>query len=109
MLEKLKKLNVKFKVDHGCACSKSVAVYTYVLPIRIDSDIAEAMKSFGNNVRPFNKTRMLKIETPEYSIIGVDKLRELKFTFKKNVKNMPTMVKRFEEALAFYILGKKVK
>ena len=108
MLDQLKKLKVRFKVRSGCSCSKRSLVYTYILPVRLDESIVGALKSFGKNCRPFNKTRMVKIETPDYSIMGIDKLKEIKLTFKKS-KNVAEVVRRFETALAAYVHGKKGK
>lgn len=107
MLEKLQKLNVRVKVGSGCACSKKHTVYTYVLPIRLDRDIVNAMKVFGDNVMNFNRTAMLKIETKDISIVAINKLKEIKLTFKNKI-NVPQTINRFEEALAAYIRGKKV-
>jgi hypothetical protein len=108
MLDKLKKLKVRLKVNSGCSCKKGGVTYTYILPVRLDKTAVEAMKSFGKNIRPFHKTRMIKIESPDYSIVGIDKLREIKLIF-KNTKNISQIVRRFEEALAAYVHGKKGK
>lgn len=105
MLNSLKKLKVRFKVGSGCSCNKKNIVYTYILPIRIDGTIVGAFKFFGKNSLPFVKTCMLKIENQDYSIVGIDKLKEVKIMF-KNSKNVAQIINRFEAALAAYIIGK---
>jgi hypothetical protein len=105
MLDKLKKLKVRLKVNSGCSCKKGGITYTYILPVRLDKTVTEAMKPFGKNIRPFHKTRMVKIETSDYSIVGIDKLREIKLIF-KNTKNVAEVVRQFEVTLAAYVYGK---
>lgn len=105
MLKALKKLKVRHKVRTGCACNKKNTVFTYILPIRLDKGIVKAMKSFGENAMPFHKTCMLKIEAPNYSIVGINKLREIKIILKN--KSVTNIVTKFEIALAIYIQNRK--
>jgi hypothetical protein len=71
------------------------------LPIRLGTEILNFLKVLGNPALSFEKTSLLRIENTDFAITGVKRLKEIRFSIKKNEKAYMQQI--FEEALIKYI------
>ncbi len=77
-----------------------------MMPIRLDERIVKFLIPLGVPAFDFKKTSILKVETPVFTITGVRRLREIRFTLKKEKKGILDI---FEDALIKYIESTKEK
>jgi len=103
----LKEAGVRQRTTQGCKCKKNRITLIYTLPMKIDVDIAPLLKPLGTSGTSFEKTSLLRIETPVFSIVAVKRLKEIKLIFK--TENDSAAIELFENALVEYInlKGKK--
>lgn len=106
MKHELSKLGVTITISQGCACRGSPTTYIYTLPIRITADIEEALKPLGNSSMSFVKHSMVKINNSNFSLIAVNRLKQIKFTIKKPIANR--IKEQLEDLLIEYIKKRKV-
>lgn len=100
----LNKLGVKFTISQGCACRGNPMTYIYVLPIRIDASIEKVMAPLGKSAMSFQKQSMIKINNSDFSLIAVNRLKQIKLTIKK--PNAGYIVEQFEDLLIDYMNSK---
>ena len=105
MLDKMEKVLADFQItkrkSKGCACGKDSYIYT--LPIGLDSLILEHLVAFGMAALDFEKTRLLKMGNAHYSVTGIKKLKEIRFTAKSK-KGLARLVE-FEDTIMQYVEG----
>jgi hypothetical protein len=77
-----------------------------MIPVRLDEKIVPFLALLGKPAFDFKKTSILKIENANYAITGVRRLREIRFTLKKESRGTLDI---FEDALIQYIESLKEK
>ena len=100
-MNKLEKLGVKITIGNGCACTGDAVGYSYKLPIVVDEEIQDYI---GRSVTSMKTQGLFKMETSEYKIIAVSKLKLIKLTFKKEINT--SFIGEFENKLYSYIENK---
>lgn len=101
---KLKQHNIRRRQIKNCQCSQTAFIYT--IPIKLDEKIVKCLTHMGRPAFDFKATSILKIETPDFAITGVRRLREIRFTLKKQVKGSLDI---FEDAVIKYLEVSKEK
>lgn len=97
MNQELTKLGVSCIIGSGCKCSSSKLTYIYNLPLGLDINIIEHLALFGQSSTSFEKQAILKIENTDFSIIGVRRLKQIRFVLKNT--NVSHLIEQFETAL----------
>lgn len=87
----------------GCNCNNTA--FVYYLPVPLDIEILSCISSIGTPSLSFEKTCLLRIETPDLIITGVRRLKEIRFTVK--VLSGQTKMPAFEEGLIKYVESRK--
>lgn len=102
MNDGLTKLGVTRVVGSGCKCSgSSKLAYSYSLPTGLDIGIIEHLAQFGQSSTSFEKQAILKIETQDFSITGVRRMKQIKFVLKNT--NVSHLIDQFENAIAQWL------
>jgi hypothetical protein len=99
MDQKLKKLGIVKIKPKDCACKNNA--YVYRLPMRLGLEILDFLKPLGSPALSFEKTSLLKIENNDFAITGVKRLKEVRFSLKKQDK--ANLLQIFEGALIKYV------
>lgn len=101
MNDGLTKLGVTRVIGNGCKCSSSKLTYSYNLPIGLDIEIVECLAQFWQSSTSFEKQAILKIETQDFSIIGIRRMKQIKFVLKNT--NVSHLIDQFENAIAQWL------
>jgi len=101
---KLKQYDIKRRKTNNCQCSQSAFIYT--MPVRLDEKIVKFLEPIGKPAFDFKQTSILKIENATFAITGVRRLREIRFTLKKELNGILDI---FEDALVKYLESLKEK
>ncbi|MHA2216330.1 MAG: hypothetical protein ACXACY_10350 [Candidatus Hodarchaeales archaeon] len=96
----LKQYNIVKRHSEGCKCGKEI--YLYLLPIKVDLNMVRFLEQMGKSAFDFRKSSILRIENTAFAITGVNGLREIRFTLKKNEKKF---LDTFEDLLVEYMKG----
>jgi hypothetical protein len=94
---------IKRRKVKGCVCNSTAFIYN--LPIPLDDDVLKYVNCMGNPCISFEKTSLLKIETIDFSIIGLKRLKEIRFTVK--TENGNNLLDKFENSLILFVASKK--
>lgn len=95
--------NIKKRSIKTCQCNN--LSYIYIIPNKIDDSIVSFFETLGSPAFDFKKTSILKIETPEFAITGIRRLKEIRLTVKKVDSDI---VNKFEAVLLDYVKFKRV-
>ena len=87
-----------------CKCSPNA--FVYILPNKVEEDIISFLSSFGKPACDFKTTSILKIERPNFIITAIRRLREIRFTIKKESKGL---LELFESSVINYVRAKEKK
>ena len=97
-MKNLEKFGVSRTIGNSCKCSNSTITYNYKLPCEIDTNLEEnLLEFFGRSSTSIKKQALLKIETRNFSITGVRRLKQIKLIIKNNDSNH--LVEKFEQAV----------
>lgn len=91
--------NIKKMTTGSCPCGH--LQWKYRLPIKLDVNILPYLKQLGVPAHNFHKEHLLVIEHQDYSITGIKRIREIKFTLKN--KQSTHFQDIFENSLIEYI------
>ena len=80
MQDSLETVNIKKRSVKGCGCLGTAFVYT--LPFGLGSEALQYLQAMGVPAVSFEKTSLLKIETIDFSITGIKRLKDVRFTLK---------------------------
>jgi len=97
-MNKLQQYDVKCRQTQNCKCGQKAFIYT--IPNRLDETIIQFLSSMGEPAFNFKQTSILRIENENFSITGVRRLKEIRFTIKKESKEILNI---FEDALIQYL------
>ncbi|MFA5048435.1 MAG: hypothetical protein WC516_05440 [Patescibacteria group bacterium] len=97
----LSKLGVNRIVGNGCKCSSLQLTYSYSLPYGLDIGIVEYLAHFGKSSTSFEKQAILKIETQDFSITGIRRLKQIKFVLKNG--NVSHLIDQFENSIVQWL------
>lgn len=101
---KLKQHGIKRRSTKNCNCGQQA--FIYLIPAKLDEKIVKFIAHLGKPALDFKKTSILRIENANFSITGVRRLREVRFTLKKELKGTLDI---FEDALIKYLESLKEK
>ncbi len=102
MKRELSLKGVKNIIEKGCSCNNSM-IYNYSLPFFLDETISKYLEPYGKSALSFEKNAMIKIETKEYSIVAIKRLKNIKIT----IKNSNSIIEEFENSLLKWIESRK--
>jgi len=102
---KLLSLGVKLSNVSGGCCNKKYTTTAYILPVKLDLSILSFFVDFGNASPSFEKTSLLKIDTPNFTITGIRMISQIRLIIK--IQNGEEIIDKFEEKLIEYIESKK--
>lgn len=104
---KLQELGIKKAVgDGGGCCKNKQKTYIYSLPIRLEDDVIPLIQAYGKLVFSFEKTSLLKIETKEFSIIGIRLMSQLRLTLKDLTRT--DIVESLENTIIKYVTERRI-
>lgn len=101
MKHELSKLGVNVVISNSCSCRNKSITYTYTLPIRVDPSIEEFIKSLGESSMSFHKHSMAKINNEDFSLIAINRLKQIKLIIKNNLA--AHIIEEVENLLIDYI------
>ena len=101
---KLKQNNILRRYTPSCQCGQHTFIYT--IPTKLDERMIKFLEPLGQPAFDFKKTSILKIENPSLIITGIRRLKEIRFTIKKEKKGILDI---FEDALIKYVESVKEK
>jgi len=82
-------------------CPSGCVTFAYDLPMRLDEGILQFIGSLGKLAFPFDRTAVLKLECPAFTVSGIRRLREIRVVLKKGTTEKDLLV--FEEALGNWL------
>lgn len=83
----------------GCSCGGSK--FTYRLPIRITDQATPLFLQFGEPTTDLAKSHLIRINTTEYKIVAIKRLKEIEFTLKR--QDAAHTQQAFESALINFV------
>lgn len=83
----------------GCSCGGSK--FTYRLPIRISEEFFSALLQFGNLNSDVATSHLVSINTPDYKISAIKRLKDIEFTLKR--QDAASLQQAFENALINFV------
>ena len=98
MQDNLETVNIKKRSVKGCGCLGTAFVYT--LPFGLGPEALQYLQVMGTPAVSFEKTSLLKIENADFSITGIKRLKDVRFTLKDTEKT--ELITVFEDNLIKY-------
>ena len=98
MQDSLETVNIKKRSVKGCRCLGTAFVYT--LPFGLGPEALQYLQAMGTPAVSFEKTSLLKIENADFSITGIKRLKDVRFTLKDTEKT--ELITVFEDNLIKY-------
>jgi hypothetical protein len=87
----------RFKRRKIGTCPSGCITFAYDLPVRLDESILPFLQPLGKLALPFEKTSVLKLECPGFTVSGIKRLKEVRAVLKKGTIEKDLFA--FEEAL----------
>lgn len=78
-------------------CPSGCVTFAYDLPVRLDESILPFLALLGRLAFPFDRTSVLKLECPGFTVSGIKRLREIRVVLQKGTTEKDLLA--FEEAL----------
>lgn len=78
-------------------CPTGCVTFAYDLPVRLDESILPFLEPLGRLAFPFDRTSVLKLECPGFTVSGIKRLREIRAVLQKGTVERDLLA--FEEAL----------
>jgi hypothetical protein len=83
------------------SCPSGCVQFAYDLPIRLDGSILPFLEPLGKLAYPFEKTGLLRLECPGFTVNGIKRLREVRVSLKKGMTERDILA--FEQALGSWL------
>ena len=91
----------RFKRRKIGTCPSGCVTFAYDLPVRLDESILPFLQPLGKLALPFEKTSVLKLECPGFTVSGIKRLKEIRAVLKKGTVEKDLFA--FEEALGNWL------
>lgn len=95
----LKDIGVRRRNAGGC--SRGGIIIVYRLPFRLTDNLAKYFLGLGQPANTFATGPVFKIEKQNYNITGIKRLKEIRFTIKKQAGVEKLLI--FEDLLKTYV------
>lgn len=82
-------------------CPSGCVTFAYDLPVRLDESILSFLQPLGKLALPFDKTSVLKLECPGFTVSGIKRLKEIRVVLQKGTVEKDIQI--FEEALGNWL------
>jgi len=91
----------RFKRRKIGTCPIGCVTFAYDLPVRLDESILLFLQPLGKLALPFEKTSVLKLVCPGFTVSGIKRLKEIRVVLQNGTIEKDIQV--FEEALGNWL------